>query len=1182
MGMGIGLANRKTGYGGGGGPSNSAPVIDLNGASGGINASGTFTEGDAYTFYLSAATLTDADGDPIGSLVMTCGGQWGDDGADEQIKFDTWATDSDTDKTENLVVGGTTFQLAFVAATGILTVTKSGGGTFPAADGQALNRLFQYANSAEPPTEGDRTFTWVANDGTDNSTAAVLTVTVQETPIVSGAPIVYPSTFEWSIGQNVAIAARNPFDAILDDATSWTCTDPGNLPPGITFSANQFSGTPTTLGTYTAHVKATNAAGDSATREIIFRVLAVVDIDSTWLSTNGPAPWILDTDNTYYLINAAVTAGELECDEIAFAFDCDGSVLDGGRKTVVYDNAAREAVIANNGFETGDLTGWDNTGDPTGSVQAGTFADSEVAEGSYAYWFQVAANQTHYIETSADYNKTSGVTYAVTFWSIYSGATVSVTWGSDSASFTISRDGTLGFAIIESTATESAPLRISITDTSGSLNQIPIDMVEITRPQIHGIVTSYDALRSPNSPPGTNADNVTIKNIVLQQGQQAGYDCAAAFVYGTTFVIDDVDMQVSGNAGGISAVIYGVASPAHQISHSTLRNDMVFISNRDSLYGSTIRVGTGTGHRKYHKNTFLGGPHVGVRAGHTAAATDPIEITQNHFEMETNYTNGFAIMYRTDGTETVTGNVILGNTIDNTTGTDGAGRGIILDSAADVECAYNTVLVRELEKNQEYGGYVIQGVYGIQVETASYGTVLIHDNTVTCTGLSGGTAMRLKGSSNDDLQIYDNTFICDATASADDGWSCVKADDHDFTNTTLTNNDCTTNASLVSMRQDNAALNGSMLLNGGTFTYIDDGLADGPWYIEGGSQNIYIEARNLTYADAGSKAHLKQAATGSAGSTYLPQINVEVNHDITLTFTDSGATPQVGVAVDIIDANTDPVLSATTDGSGQIANRFTVFSYATSTAFDANDYTITTDYGSGTIDTLTLDETDEYVIDLDASAPAGTYPTHVAIEVAQGTAVASVTANTPGGSLAEHAGKQMLAFFTNTTRDQVTPIGWALVGSIVSHTVNTSVDSGLYRRTHQGLSEPATHQFAVTGGTTNLGLEIVLIDGAADLSVTPPVVTTINTQNAFPVSMPAVTPTHDFSLCYRFVGGRLARTATDTPTAHTALYLNPTPVVATVWAYYTVGHSSGVAAASVASGSGSTEFITFSVAVPPA
>ena len=315
----------------------------------------------------------------------------------------------------------------------------------------------------------------------------------------------------------------------------------------------------------------------------------------------------------------------------------------------------------------------------------------------------------------------------------------------------------------------------------------------------------------------------------------------------------------------------------------------------------------------------------------------------------------------------------------------------------------------------------------------------------------------------------------------------------------------------------------------------------------------------------------------------MPQINVEVNHDITLTFTDSGATPQVGVAVDIEDANTDPVLSATTDGSGQIANRFTVFSYTGSAAFDANDYTITTDYGSGTIDILTLDETDEYVIDLDASGGVGTYPTHEAIEVSQtGTAAASVIVDTPGGNDPAHAGKLMLACWGNFSRDQVTPSGWNLLNSIVSHTVQTGLDAAIYWRIHQGASEPLTHTFAVNTSTATQAVAIVMSDGAADPAVTAPVVTSINTQNSYPLVMPAVTPTEDYSLVYRFCVGRLARTATDTPVAHTALFLNPTPLALSVFVYTTTGHSAGVAAASVASGSGSTEFITFSVAVAPA
>ncbi len=139
------------------------PVIDLNGPASGTSATATYTEGDGFAGDVSAATLTYAGGDSIGSLVMTCGGAWGDDGADESIQFDTWVTDSETDLDDTLVVGGTTFRLAYVASTGVLTITNNADDTFPTADGQALIRLFEYENAATPPTEGDRTFSWVAD-----------------------------------------------------------------------------------------------------------------------------------------------------------------------------------------------------------------------------------------------------------------------------------------------------------------------------------------------------------------------------------------------------------------------------------------------------------------------------------------------------------------------------------------------------------------------------------------------------------------------------------------------------------------------------------------------------------------------------------------------------------------------------------------------------------------------------------------------------------------------------------------------------------------------------------------------------------------------------------------------------------------------------------------------------------
>lgn len=144
-----------------------APIIDLNGSAFGIHESGTFTEGDSSTAYIDSATVYDAEGAGLSGMTMTCGGHWGDDGADEVIAFDTWTTDANTDESSTLVVGATTFLLAYVASTGVLTITKNGGGAFPAADAQSLIRLFEYVNSSGSPTEGDRSFTWQAEGYVD-------------------------------------------------------------------------------------------------------------------------------------------------------------------------------------------------------------------------------------------------------------------------------------------------------------------------------------------------------------------------------------------------------------------------------------------------------------------------------------------------------------------------------------------------------------------------------------------------------------------------------------------------------------------------------------------------------------------------------------------------------------------------------------------------------------------------------------------------------------------------------------------------------------------------------------------------------------------------------------------------------------------------------------------------------
>ena len=167
---------------------NDAPVIDLNGASGGINASGTFTEGDGATTFLTSATVTDADDTDLASITIVGTNGFGEDVANDIVSWGAVTFPSNADKTANVVAGSTTISVAFVTATKTFTCTKSGGGVIPVADAQIFVRAFAYNNTATPPDTSDRVFTFVANDGTANSTAAVLTVTV--TAAAGAAPVI--------------------------------------------------------------------------------------------------------------------------------------------------------------------------------------------------------------------------------------------------------------------------------------------------------------------------------------------------------------------------------------------------------------------------------------------------------------------------------------------------------------------------------------------------------------------------------------------------------------------------------------------------------------------------------------------------------------------------------------------------------------------------------------------------------------------------------------------------------------------------------------------------------------------------------------------------------------------------------------------------------------------------------
>jgi len=164
---------------------NTAPVVDLDG-SGGTNDFTAAFEEDAGAVLITDtdATIIDAENSELASLKVTVSAN--PDGADESLTVAGVAFPLNADLTSTGIVGGTTFQVAYVTSTRTFTITKNGGGTAQVGDLQTLLRGITYNNLSNTPNTTARTITITANDGNADSTAAVSSVTVAA---VNDAPV---------------------------------------------------------------------------------------------------------------------------------------------------------------------------------------------------------------------------------------------------------------------------------------------------------------------------------------------------------------------------------------------------------------------------------------------------------------------------------------------------------------------------------------------------------------------------------------------------------------------------------------------------------------------------------------------------------------------------------------------------------------------------------------------------------------------------------------------------------------------------------------------------------------------------------------------------------------------------------------------------------------------------------
>lgn len=183
-------------------------IVDLNGSDGtGVDFADSYVESNPAISVLDTdATLSDADDTSFDQLSITLSGF--SDGISEEIVVAGQTFQFGTSATQVGVVGSTTFSVVYDGANSFV-ITNNAGGHSPEADLQLLLRGITYENTSATPTNGDRTFSFVARDagGTDGppATSTISVTAVNSAPVESGIE-----------GTNLAYSENDPATPITD------------------------------------------------------------------------------------------------------------------------------------------------------------------------------------------------------------------------------------------------------------------------------------------------------------------------------------------------------------------------------------------------------------------------------------------------------------------------------------------------------------------------------------------------------------------------------------------------------------------------------------------------------------------------------------------------------------------------------------------------------------------------------------------------------------------------------------------------------------------------------------------------------------------------------------------------------------------------------------------------------
>lgn len=460
-------------------------------------------------------------------------------------------------------------------------------------------------------------------------------------------------------------------------------------------------------------------------------------IDQKWLD-DTPAPWSLNLPGeTYRLVVDVVAAGT------AFSINADGITLDLNGHTVTYDDAP-PIVVPNHSFESS--SGWKLS---NATIQPGTYVKAEVATGLQSLLLPSLVGAGSARSDILATPLRTGRQYVIGLQASNSGPTrdrssLSVTFQAGSAKLSGAQWRPMQYVTGRLTASDQ-PGMVRI-DADG-LAAWRVDDVEVRPTLNHGIVVSPQKWAAESRYPeltrfGT-AKNVTIKNGTIRQGKAAGFQSHAVHAMGTEgLIIASALMAVRGPQ---SSSVHAQWSSGLLIDKCQCESDSAVITSRDQGQGAVIACGDSATVRN---SRIVGGPQIGIKCGGIAT------ISGNLIRTRSRYTNGFAIWCV--GSKGVT---IEGNRIESV-GDDFGSRGILVAAGTgEVLVKNNKVAVRELPRNQEYGGCVAGGAYGIQIEDHT-GSISVTDNDVSA-DTSGGceaAAFRMNIQSMTKATVTGNRF----------------------------------------------------------------------------------------------------------------------------------------------------------------------------------------------------------------------------------------------------------------------------------------------------------------------------------------------------------------------------------------------------------------------------------------